>query len=104
MTGNRNAPATYAQCLMRGMKKCCPRCGLGNLFDRYIALKPACSRCGLVFDAIRADDAPAYFTIFIVGHIVVSLYLALEKAMHPEPWIQAAIWMPVTAILSAERW
>jgi uncharacterized protein (DUF983 family) len=48
----------------------------------------------------RADDAPPYFTIFIVGHIVVGGVLALEQALAPADWVQAVIWLPLTIVLS----
>jgi uncharacterized protein (DUF983 family) len=70
------------------------------LFVRYLGLRSGCAECALPFDPIRADDAPAYFTIFIVGHIVVSLYLASETLFHPPLWLQASIWIPATLILS----
>jgi uncharacterized protein (DUF983 family) len=89
----------WAQCLTRGFGRTCPRCGRGRLFRRYLALREGCPACGLAFDSIRADDAPAYFTIFIVGHIVVSLYLALQNSLPHEPWVQATIWLPTTTIL-----
>ena len=48
----------------------------------------------------RADDAPAYFTIVIVGHIVVGLVLAVEMAYRPALWVHAALWLPLTVILT----
>ncbi len=48
----------------------------------------------------RADDAPPYFTIIIVGHIVVGLVLAVEMAYHPPLWLHAALWLPLTVILA----
>lgn len=67
---------------------------------------PATSRChrcasrGLDFEPCRADDAPAYFTILIVGHIVVPGLLLMERALHPETWPQMAIWLPTTLVLT----
>ena len=49
---------------------------------------------------MRADDAPPYFTIFIVAHIVVGLMFETYQAYDPPFWLQAAIWLPVTAALS----
>jgi uncharacterized protein (DUF983 family) len=48
----------------------------------------------------RADDAPPYFTIVIVGHIVVGLVLAVEMAYRPPLWVHAALWLPLTLILT----
>ena len=48
----------------------------------------------------RADDAPAYFVILIVGHIVVPLALAVENAYQPPHWLAFSIWMPLTLLLA----
>jgi len=44
----------------------------------------------------RADDAPAYFTILITGHIIVPLILVIERIYAPATWVQMTIWMPLT--------
>ena len=59
-----------------------------------------CSVCGAPLGLARADDAPPYFTILIVGHIVLGGMLALEKAASPPIWVHAVIWLPLTVILS----
>ncbi|MBZ0217536.1 MAG: DUF983 domain-containing protein, partial [Fimbriimonadaceae bacterium] len=46
------------------------------------------------------DDAPPYFTILIVGHVIVPLLLIVEQTWRPDLWIHAAIWLPLTVILS----
>lgn len=70
------------------------------MFAGYLSIKDNCSVCNLAFDPIRADDAPAYFTIFIVGHIVVTGLFALETYGHPAEWVQMAIWLPTTLVLT----
>jgi uncharacterized protein (DUF983 family) len=59
-----------------------------------------CGQCGLEFAPYRADDAPAYFTIFVVGHIVVPSMLILEQTLHPATWVHLALWVPITVGLS----
>lgn len=51
--------------------------------------------CGEELYHQRADDAPPYFTIFIVGHIVVPLVLIVEKIWHPDMWVHMVIWAPL---------
>jgi len=41
-----------------------------------------------------------YFTILIVGHIVVPLILLVEQHLAPPVSAQLAIWLPVTALLT----
>jgi uncharacterized protein (DUF983 family) len=30
-----------------GLKSCCPRCGEGRLFSRFLTVAPRCNNCGL---------------------------------------------------------
>ena len=57
--------------LTRGFKERCPACGEGRLYTKYLKVRPVCEHCGHDLAQYRADDAPPYFTILIVGHIVV---------------------------------
>ena len=75
-------------------------CGEGNLFNRFLKVVPACAHCGAPVGMARADDAPPYFTIVIVGHIVIPLMLVVEKAASPSLWLMTAIFVPLTAILT----
>lgn len=86
--------------LLRGAALKCPACGTGAMFRRYLKVADACPRCGEELHHHRADDAPPYFTIVIVGHIVVSLVLAVEMAYRPPLWLHAALWLPLTVILT----
>ena len=86
--------------LLRGAALKCPACGRGAMFRRYLKVSDACPRCGEELHHHRADDAPPYFTIVIVGHIVVGLVLAVEMAYRPPLWVHAALWLPLTLILT----
>jgi uncharacterized protein (DUF983 family) len=92
--------STIWTCLRRGLRRRCPRCGNAPMLTGYLAIAESCGRCGLAFEPIRADDAPAYFTLSIVGHIVVTGLLVMESLLHPSSWLQAAIWLPATLFLS----
>jgi uncharacterized protein (DUF983 family) len=85
--------------LLRGAALKCPACGAGSLYRRYLKVVDNCPRCGEALHHQRADDAPTYFTIAIVGHVVVGLMLALELAYHPPLWLHGALWLPLTVIL-----
>ena len=86
--------------LRRGVAQRCPNCGRGALFGRYLKVNPVCPSCGLALGEFRADDAPPYFTILIVGHIVVPAMLILEEMRHPPEWVHLALWLPLTLILT----
>ena len=79
----------------------CPRCGKGALFGRFLKMQSHCPACNQAFEPYRADDAPAYFTIFAVGHIVVPLVLVVERWGHEPPlWFHALLWLPLSVILA----
>ena len=62
--------------LKLGLQRKCPNCGQGHLFQGYLKVRPTCDVCGHENGAYRADDAPPYFTILIVGHLIVAPLLA----------------------------
>jgi uncharacterized protein (DUF983 family) len=93
---NRN----WKSALLRGLAKHCPSCGKGNLFSSYLGIVQTCPHCHEDLHHQRADDAPPYFTIFAVGHIVIPLMLVVEKVWRPELWIHFAIWLPLTLVLT----
>jgi uncharacterized protein (DUF983 family) len=90
--------------MMRGLRRSCPQCGRGNLFKpgwrNILKLAPSCPHCGEDFSEVRADDAPAYFTILVVGHIVVPLMLVAEQHDMSTP-TAAAVFLPLTLALTA---
>jgi uncharacterized protein (DUF983 family) len=86
--------------LKRGFRGRCPRCGEGKLFRAFLKVDNHCSACGLDFTPHRADDLPAYLVIAIVGHIVVPAALLIETDYAPPVWLQLAIYLPLTALMS----
>jgi uncharacterized protein (DUF983 family) len=90
------APAriTFAQSLLRGLRGRCPHCAQGQLFWRYLKVEPRCQVCGHDLARYPADDGPAYFTILIVGHLIVAPIL-----FFPVVWqAPAAIMVPAILI------
>jgi uncharacterized protein (DUF983 family) len=98
--GRSAGERSVGQAMLRGALLKCPACGIGRIFGRYLKVNPFCPHCGEALHHHRADDAPPYFTIVIVGHIVVGLVLALEVAYRPPLWLHAALWLPLTVLLS----
>ncbi len=94
------APRDAWQAMGRSTLGKCPACGEGHLFKAYLKVADACDHCGEELHHQRADDAPAYFTISIVGHIVVGGALVLERWMAPATWVHMAIWLPLTLAMS----
>jgi uncharacterized protein (DUF983 family) len=99
--GRRSAGQRFVgQAVLRGARLRCPACGKGALFRRYLKVVDHCAACGEAMHHQRADDAPPYFTIVIVGHVVVGLMLTVEMAYRPPLWLHAAIWLPLTLLLA----
>lgn len=88
-------PRPLGNAFWRGVRGTCPRCGEGRLFRAYLKVQDRCPACGEALHHHRADDAPAYFTILIVGHVVVPATLAVETAFTPPYWVHFAIWIPM---------
>jgi len=84
----------------RGLRRLCPRCGQGHMFSGYLSVREACEVCKMPFEPLRSDDAPPYFTLFIVGHVVIGLYMMLWPLIPVPVWVQAIIWCSLTLVLS----
>ena len=100
---NAHSPAErrpVLKSILRGASLRCPNCGRRSLFSSYLKTSPVCAECGEELFHHRADDAPPYFTIFIVGHIIVSLVITVELLYAPPLWLHFLIWLPLTVLLS----
>jgi uncharacterized protein (DUF983 family) len=86
--------------LGRGLAGRCPVCGVGRLFDGFLRVMPQCEHCAAPLGLARADDAPPYFTILIVGHIVIPAMLIMQRLADPPTWLLSAIFLPLTVILA----
>jgi len=85
--------------LKRGFLCRCPNCGKGRLFKSYLKLADRCGECGEPLGHIRADDLPAYFTIFIVGHVVVGLMLIAVR-LGISNWIGIPVCLAATVAMT----
>jgi uncharacterized protein (DUF983 family) len=90
----------FSTAIQRGVLGRCPNCGKGKLFRAFLKVADACPVCQEDLHHHRADDAPAYFVILLVGHIVVPLALFVETGYAPAYWIHLALWLPLTLGLS----
>ena len=89
---------SLATALRRGLMGRCPVCGKGRAFDGFLRVAARCDHCAAPLGLVRADDAPPYFTILIVGHIVVPAMLIMQKMADPSIWLLSAIFVPLTVI------
>ena len=70
-------PQAYWQAALRGgVLGKCPRCGEGHLFRKWLRPVETCP-CGQDWTLQRADDFPAYVSIFVTGHLMAPLLILL---------------------------
>jgi uncharacterized protein (DUF983 family) len=86
--------------MVRGWKLQCPACGQGRMFGRFLKVNERCPQCATELHHQRADDAPPYFTMFIVAHIVIAGLLLVERKWQPDTWVHLVLWLPATTALS----
>jgi uncharacterized protein (DUF983 family) len=81
------SPPSFVRAFARGLRGRCPACGEGRLFWRYLKVEPRCPACDHDLARYPADDGPAYFTILIVGHLVVAPLLLFPFIWQAPPHV-----------------
>ncbi len=92
-------PRSVWQAMLRGAKGSCPRCGETRLFLRFLKPVPHCEHCGQDWSLQRADDFPAYVSIFMTGHILVPFIGVLLLTLDLTSTQVMAILMPAAIIM-----
>ncbi len=59
------------------MRNHCPRCDHKPLFARFLKPTERCAGCGQDWTLHQADDFPAYIAIFISGHLLAPVLIAV---------------------------
>ena len=86
--------------MKRGFMGRCPNCDQGRIFAGYLKVNEACPNCGEQLHHHRADDAPPYFTILVVGHVIGAMMLIVEEHDDTLPiWLHVAIWPVLTVVM-----
>lgn len=89
-----------AQAMLRGARQRCPTCGDGKLFRSYLKVDAQCAACGHENGRYRADDAPPYFTIFLIGHVVIAPLLLFPWIWEANPVLVVGTILPLLAVLT----
>lgn len=100
MTAHLDDDRPTRPALLRGLRRRCPACGEGPMFDGYLKVRAACPACGEDLSHHRADDGPAYLTILIVGHLMAPLIMWAFVAFRPEPAVLASVFAAGCVALS----
>jgi uncharacterized protein (DUF983 family) len=87
--------------IRRGFSGHCPSCGKGPLYTKYLKVADRCPVCATELFHQRADDAPPYLTILVVGHIIGAMMLTADTLYPDFPVIyQMILWPVLTVVLS----
>ncbi|MDR2857104.1 MAG: DUF983 domain-containing protein [Novosphingobium sp.] len=98
-SGRIALPLTAWAAIGRGLLCRCPRCDQAKLFLRFLKPIPACPHCGQDWTHQRADDFPAYIAIFVTGHILAPIIIALARDTALSVTAMLAIIMPLAIVL-----
>jgi uncharacterized protein (DUF983 family) len=86
--------------LVRGFSGRCPACGKGALLTRYLKVASPCAVCGHDNAQYPSDDAPPYFTILLMGHLVIAPMLFLPFIWTWPVGVVLAITLPAIAVMT----
>ena len=78
----------------------CPDCGEGRLFRAFLKVESPCAACGHDNAQYPSDDAPPYFTILIVGHLVIAPLVVAPVIWTLPPLLVLAVALPLVAALT----
>jgi len=80
-----------SQAVWRGARRRCPACGTGPMMKSYLKVRDTCTVCGEELHHHRADDGPAWMTMFLVGHIMAPLLGWAYFEFRPDPMVLTAV-------------
>jgi uncharacterized protein (DUF983 family) len=91
-------PRGWIPALLRGAKGRCPRCGEAALFRKWLKPVDRCGHCKQDWSVQQADDFPAYIGIFVVGHLLAPVVIAMISG-GISAWLTLAIILPVSVVM-----
>jgi uncharacterized protein (DUF983 family) len=92
-------PGSVWAAAVRGALNQCPRCGSPKLFRSFLKPILGCPACGQDWSHQQADDFPAYVSIFLTGHILAPLIIAMVNDTHLSVGALVAIIMPLAIFM-----
>ena len=83
-----------------GIRGLCPRCGKGQLFSGFLALRKECEVCGLDYSFADPADGPAFFVMSVVAVPITVFAGWLELRHEPPFWVHLLTTFPLLILLS----
>jgi uncharacterized protein (DUF983 family) len=94
-------PRSLWQALARGVRGRCPRCGRTRLFRAFLKPVDHFRRCNQDWTHQRADDFPAYVSLFVTGHVMAPIAVHLARDQSISVATCMAIILPLALLLAA---
>ncbi|ETI64534.1 hypothetical protein C100_06620 [Sphingobium sp. C100] len=92
-------PRSFWEAVGRGALGRCPACGEAKLFRRFLKPVFQCPACDEDWRPQQADDFPAYVSIFLTGHMLAPLIIALVKDAGLSVGALVAIIVPLAIVM-----
>lgn len=92
-------PESFWSAMVRGMRGKCPRCAGAALFRKWLKPVDHCAHCRRDWSTHRADDFPAYISIFITGHVLAPFIIMMIADYDMSAWLVLAIMLPVASLM-----
>ena len=92
-------PATLQSALWRGTKGECPRCGQARLFGKFLKPMAECPSCHQDWTVHQADDFPPYISIFLTGHLLAPVMIAMGMSDRFPLGVMIALAMVLASVL-----
>ena len=98
-SGEIDLPESWLSAVLRGLRGRCPRCDQAPLFRQWLKPVDLCAHCHQDWSVQQADDFPAYIGIFVVGHLLAPVVIAMIGTFGMSAWLVLAIMLPVAVIM-----
>jgi uncharacterized protein (DUF983 family) len=92
-------PSTALAAMLRGLRGICPRCGEAGLFRKWLKPVDTCPQCAQDWSVQQADDFPAYIGIFVVGHLLAPVVIAMIGTFGISAGATLAIILPLAVVM-----
>ena len=96
MIGSNVHPAVA---LLRGLRRRCPRCGVGRLYDGWYTLRKSCANCNWTYEPESGSTWAFMYisTACLTGMIVVGMLLIRPDNL----WVGRSVVFPIALVAIA---
>lgn len=86
--------------MRRGLCGLCPNCGVGQMFSGYLSVTPQCLVCAAPLGRYRAADGPAFFTMTVLGLLLIPVVGVGYVRFRPDPLVLASLVAVIFSVLT----